>query len=276
MSTSFGSTKRSVWKPTFPCQGQQEWHDRWIWGLHCMQVTKHESEGILPGFETQGKCHHKSKTGVFMAQQKGFMPFRTLKTIFRRSVLVLLTFWQFSSELTQTWSSGTTECRVWIGNCNVKLWKSTGHKLQNIWRSIKFQQNEHTHGDYLCQRRRCLWWEKLLTFGQFFTAYPGVCSFCWKFCTLLVSARFCGACARKFFLLLHWDCLFKLHFLWRLNSQFLWVQLKIFTYSGKRAHSEKPEYKDLTGEQCYNARIFKVNCCLKVHNAPLKLALLIF
>ena len=56
-----------------------------------MQVTKQESEGILPGFETKGKCHHKSKTGVFMAQQKGFMPFRTLKTIFRRTFADILT-----------------------------------------------------------------------------------------------------------------------------------------------------------------------------------------
>ena len=29
---------------------------------------------------------------------------------------------------------------------------------------------------------------------------------------------------------------FKLHFLWRLYSQFLWILLKIFTNSGKRAH----------------------------------------
>ena len=68
-----------------------------------------------------------------------------------RGVLVLPKFWQFSSELTKTWSSGATECGVWIGNCNVKVWKSTEHKLHNIWRSVQFQQNEHT---------------------------PGVCSFC--------------------------------------------------------------------------------------------------
>ena len=61
-------------------------------------------------------------------------------------VLVLLKFWQFSSELTKTWSSGTTECRVWIGNCNVKVWKFTEHKLHNIWHSVKFQQNGHTRG----------------------------------------------------------------------------------------------------------------------------------
>ena len=61
-----------------------------------------------------------------------------------RGVLVFLKFWQFWSELTKTWSSGATECGVWIGNLNIKVWKSTEHKLHNIWRSVKFQQNEHT------------------------------------------------------------------------------------------------------------------------------------
>ena len=56
-------------------------------------------------------------------------------------VLVFLKFGQFSSELTKTWSSGATECRVWIGNCNVKVWKSTEHKLHKIWRSLKFCVN---------------------------------------------------------------------------------------------------------------------------------------
>ena len=67
-------------------------------------------------------------------------------TLTCRGVLVFLKFAQFSSELTKTWSSGATECGVWIGNCNVKVWKSTEHKLHNIWRSVKFQQNEHTPG----------------------------------------------------------------------------------------------------------------------------------
>ena len=38
-------------------------------------------------------------------------------------------------------SSGPSECRVWIGNCNVKVCKSTEHKLHNIWRSLKFCVN---------------------------------------------------------------------------------------------------------------------------------------
>ena len=35
---------------------------------------------------------------------------------------------------------------------------------------------------------------------------------------------------------LHWNCLFKIHFLWRLNSQFLWVHMENVQISGKRAH----------------------------------------
>ena len=64
-------------------------------------------------------------------------------------------FAEILSELTKTWSSGATECGVWIGNCNVKVWKSTEHKLHKIWRSLKFQQNEHTPGETVCTLR---WW----------------------------------------------------------------------------------------------------------------------
>ena len=60
-----------------------------------------------------------------------------------KGVLVLLKCWQFSSELTKTGSSSATECIVWIGNYNVKAWKTTGHKLHKIWRSLKFHQNFH-------------------------------------------------------------------------------------------------------------------------------------
>ena len=62
-------------------------------------------------------------------------------------VLVSLKFWHFSPERTQTWSLGATESEVWIGNLNVKAWKTTKHKLHKSWRSLKFckkiQENEH-------------------------------------------------------------------------------------------------------------------------------------
>ena len=36
----------------------------------CMEVMKHTSKGIHPGFETQGRRHLKSKTGVIVASPK--------------------------------------------------------------------------------------------------------------------------------------------------------------------------------------------------------------
>ena len=59
--------------PCWPPSGQQVSHQSWIWGFHYMQVTKHASEGIHPGFETQGRRHQKSKTRVSVAPQKGLM-----------------------------------------------------------------------------------------------------------------------------------------------------------------------------------------------------------
>ena len=62
-----------------------------------------------------------------------------------------LKFGHFSCELKETGSSGSTESEVWIGDFNVKAWKTTKHKLHKIWRSLynftKFQQNEHTPGE---------------------------------------------------------------------------------------------------------------------------------
>ena len=54
--------------PRWLSRGQQVSHQRWIWGIHCAQARKHT---IHPGFETQGKHHQKSKTGVSVAPQKG-------------------------------------------------------------------------------------------------------------------------------------------------------------------------------------------------------------
>ena len=64
---------KTVQPPCWLPRGQQVSHQRWIWGIHCMLATKHISKRIHPGFETQGRCHQKSKTGLSMAQQKGLM-----------------------------------------------------------------------------------------------------------------------------------------------------------------------------------------------------------
>ena len=58
-----------------------------------------------------------------------------------RGVLVFLIFWHFSSELTQTWTLGTTESGVWIGNHHVKARKTTEHILHKIWHSLKICKN---------------------------------------------------------------------------------------------------------------------------------------
>ena len=41
-----------------------------------MQTRKHASEGIHPGFETHGRRHQKSKTGVSVATQKGLVSYK--------------------------------------------------------------------------------------------------------------------------------------------------------------------------------------------------------
>ena len=60
---------------------KRQWvsHQRWIWGIRCAQVRKHASEGIHPGFETQGRRHQKSKTGVSVDPQKGLVYYKNLK-----------------------------------------------------------------------------------------------------------------------------------------------------------------------------------------------------
>ena len=43
------------------------------------EARKHTSEGIHPGFETQGRHHQKSKTGVSVAPQKGLVSYKNLR-----------------------------------------------------------------------------------------------------------------------------------------------------------------------------------------------------
>ena len=49
-------------------------------------------------------------------------------------ILVLV---NFSPECAETGCLGATESEVWIGNFNVKAWKTTEHKLHKIWCSLK-------------------------------------------------------------------------------------------------------------------------------------------
>ena len=43
------------------------------------QARKHTNNGIHPGFETQGRRHQKSKTGVSVTPQKGLVSYKNLK-----------------------------------------------------------------------------------------------------------------------------------------------------------------------------------------------------
>ena len=58
-----------------------------------------------------------------------------------RGVLVLLKVLHFLLKCAKTGSLGATESEVWIGNFNVKAWKTTEHKLHEICRSLKIWQN---------------------------------------------------------------------------------------------------------------------------------------
>ena len=69
-----------------------------------------------------------------------------------------------------------------------------------------------------------------------------LCVFTWdvnvflKFCKILVSIRFVEFVFGSFSCFEHWSCLFKLHFMWSLNSQFICVQVKNVENSAKQAH----------------------------------------
>ena len=61
--------------PSWPPGGQQVLHQRWIWGIHCMQAMKHASKGSSQLWN-QGRHPKKSKTGVSVVPQKGLMSFK--------------------------------------------------------------------------------------------------------------------------------------------------------------------------------------------------------
>ena len=65
-------------------------------------------------------------------------------------------FAETASELTKAWSSGATEFGVWIGNCNVKVWKSTEDKLHKIWNSKYFSQISAKRAHLRIYNRHCV------------------------------------------------------------------------------------------------------------------------
>ena len=55
----------------------------------CMDDEAHK-QGIHPGFETQGRCHQKSKAGVSVAQQKRIDVLQNY--FFKKSLAILSRF----------------------------------------------------------------------------------------------------------------------------------------------------------------------------------------
>ena len=72
--------------------------------------------------------------------QNSVLVVATLQSIQQYQIQGCARFAEIASELTKAWSSGATEFGVWIGNCNVKVWKSTEDKLHKIWNSKYFSQ----------------------------------------------------------------------------------------------------------------------------------------
>ena len=86
--------------------------------------------------------------------------------LYIKAVLVFLNVCQFSAECKETWTSGATESGVWIGNFNVKTWKTVEHKPYKIWRSLnfaKFEENEHTPR---ILRKIPMWHQNKSTLGE--------------------------------------------------------------------------------------------------------------
>ena len=105
-------------------------HQRWIWGFHCVQVTKHASDGIHPGFETQGRRHHNSKkTAVSVARQKGLMSSKYCFTK-TESVHVFPSYWPCSysaTTVTLGWASGTAMSTTMGRTVASRVCGSPGH-----------------------------------------------------------------------------------------------------------------------------------------------------
>ena len=59
-----------VWKCMLTSRSQLVSQQRWIWGIWCAQMTKHTSEGIHNGFETQGRHYHQNSKEVYQWPHK--------------------------------------------------------------------------------------------------------------------------------------------------------------------------------------------------------------
>ena len=67
--------------PSWLARGQQVSHQKWIWGIHVMQTTKHINAGFTLSLKPKGIWHLKSKTEVSVAPQKGLTSFKKLNKL---------------------------------------------------------------------------------------------------------------------------------------------------------------------------------------------------
>ena len=72
--------------------------------------------------------------------------------------------------------------------------------------------------------------------GVVLEATSGMRSLSWNFAKFWWAPDFVEFVRGSFSCFLHWNCPFKLHFLWRLNSQFTRIQVKNVKNSAKWAH----------------------------------------
>ena len=62
------------WLPCWPPRGQQVLHQRWIAGIHCMQVTKHASEGSTLVLKPRAGVTRSPKQGYQWPHKKDSCP----------------------------------------------------------------------------------------------------------------------------------------------------------------------------------------------------------
>ena len=90
------------------------------------------------------------------------------------------------------------------------------------------------------------WWIMQFLAKLLLNNSPGVCFFSWNFAKFWWAPDFVEFVLGSFSCFNIEICLFKLHFLWHLNFQFLCVQVKIVQISEKQAHPLPPSIHSKT------------------------------
>ena len=75
--------------PCWPLYSQQVLHQRWISGIHCMQVTKHASDGSTLALKPRGDVTRSPKQGYQWPHEKDLCPPKIKKKSADRLSVVL-------------------------------------------------------------------------------------------------------------------------------------------------------------------------------------------